>query len=187
MRKIIITLLATTVVVSACSTSSATFRSGIRFEGDNARKDRYGLYQLDIKKSLGISLVGNCAEVVQTGTMTFPFIPMPPVLPTGNKAKKDAAQRPFTLILQSSHGLRVNHARVAIKIALEGKEQLLKFSDPATEGARGSKQFTYPTPYTCSQITTATISIENLVVAGTSININNHAMNFFEETKWSNN
>ena len=187
MHKTIITLLVTSITLSACSTSSAIFRSGIRFEGDNARQDRYGLYQLDINKSLGINLIGNCAEVVHKGTMTFPFIPMPPLLPTGNTVKKDAAQRPFVLILQSSHGLRVNHDSVAINIELAGKKQQLKFAKASTEKTRGSKQFTFPTPYTCEQIEGAEISVDNLIVSGTSIDIPRHTMNFFEETKWSNN
>lgn len=187
MKKTIIALLSSIILLSACSTSSAIFRSGIRFEGDNAREDRHGLYQLDIKKSFGISLIGNCAEIVHKGTMTFPFIPMPPLLPTGNKVKKDAAQRPFTLILQSSHGLRVNHKSVAINLELEGEKQTLKFAEASTEKTRGSKQFTYPTAYTCEQVKGAQISVENLIVSGTAINIPPHSMNFFEETKWSNN
>ena len=187
MNKAIITLLVTSITISACSTSSAIFRSGIRFEGENARKDNYGLYLLDIKKSFGISLIGNCAEIVHKGTMTFPFIPMPPLLPTGNKVKKDAAQRPFTLILQSAHGLRVNHTTVAINLELDGQQQRLNFSKASTEKTRGSKQFTYPTSYTCKQIQRAKISVGNLRVSGISIDIPSHSMNFFEETKWSNN
>ncbi len=187
MNNPLIFLLTASLILSACSTSSATFRSGIRFEGDNARKDRYGLYQLDLKKSYGISLIGNCAEVVHKGTMTFPVIPMPPLLPTGNKVKKDAAQRPFKLILQSSHGLRVNHQSVIINLALNGKQQQLKFAEADTDEKRGNKQFTYSTPYTCEQIKDASISVNKLIVSGSSINIPNHTMNFFEETKWSNN
>lgn len=187
MQKYIIPLLVSTITLSACATSSATFRSGIRFAGDNVREDRYGLYQLDINKSFGISLIGNCAEVVHKGTMTFPFIPMPPVLPTGNKVKKDAAQRPFTLILQSSHGLRINHNSVAINIEVEGSELQLEFAEASTEKTRGSKQFTFPTPYTCEQIKAAKIRVDNLIVSGMSIDIPSHGMNFFEETKWSSN
>lgn len=187
MNPSIIILLIASTILSACSTSSATFRSGIRFEGDNARQDRHGLYQLDLQKSYGISLIGNCAEVVHKGTMTFPIIPMPPLLPTGNKVKKDAAQRPFKLILQSNHGLRVNHQSVVINLALNGEQQQLQFSEATIDKKRGHKQFTYSTNYTCEQIKNASISVDKLIVSGSTLDIPKHSMNFFEETKWSNN
>lgn len=173
--------------LTACATSSAVFRAGIKFDGDNARQNRYKIYQVDINRSYGVSLISNCIETVHKGTMSFPFIPMPPVLPTGNKVEHLAAKRSFSLLIESAHNLGVNHEEVKISIEQDGKVTDLHFSKQHRDPRRRGKHYEYPTPYLCADIKDAVVRVENLRVAGSPVILPPHRMSFYEDTQWSSN
>lgn len=173
--------------ICSCATSSATFKADVQFTGEQARINRYGLSQIDINRSYGISLFSNCAEIVHKGTMTSPLIALPPVLPTGNKVEHLAAKRPFKIILESAHNLAVNYKTVRIVMTHSGKTHLLPFSRNPPQKKTHGKQYEYRSPYHCSDIKDATLRVIGLQIAGSPTPVKEHTMTFHEGTEWTSN
>lgn len=171
-------------LLGACATTYSVYRSGVQYEGPLAKKDGNGLYQVTLSWSYKVDMVDSCGELGRTAHMAFPIIPMPPIVPLANEVKKDAAERPFTLLINSRAGMKINHGTMKLTIKLDGFEVPVTYSREYVHDKYGVRTYEFTTPVTCGDIRDAVITVENFRVAHEAPVTVMHKANYFAGNKW---
>jgi hypothetical protein len=167
------------IFLFGCATTASTYKSGIKFEGENVKKNTFG-YKVILDEKNRIEVNAGCGQYVeQAGMMSF-IVPLPPIVPIGEKVQESKTLVPFSITITSWDGTEVPTNDMKITATIDEKVFDVQFVEK-TVNELSPKILTYKfnSSATCGSIKNGTLQIE-----GFSDQLLKYKINFYEGTEW---
>lgn len=166
------------VLLFGCAMSASIYKSGIKFEGDNVKKENFG-YQVILDDKNRIELTAGCSQYVEQAGMASFLVPLPPVIPVGSKEKESRALDFFTITITSWNGKKLSVEDMKMTASV-GKEFFqLKLLEQDVNSSAEVITYKFGSTATCGSIKNGTFEIKWMDEKSLKYKIN-----FYEGTQW---
>ncbi|MDH5232638.1 MAG: hypothetical protein OEZ58_10200 [Gammaproteobacteria bacterium] len=106
-------------LASGCAVTVSVQRTGLTVDG-NVKPELNGSPINDV-----IRWYSSCDGYKERSAMVFPIIPMPPIIPIGDKVSLGTGDSPFYLFIETSNGQKLDKSQLKVALNTEGRQYVL--------------------------------------------------------------